>query len=283
MSKQIIAIDSTKLNVLQLCARKYNWVFNESRSPITKPDFLERGDLMHKMLASYYSMRRYRTRWVQNNQTHDDVVKICLRVGEHFAIAMQLHPDDVHDTMYQFEEYCKHYEHDGWDRVLAIEQPGSFVLYEDDQLCVMYDMKPDLVLQLDNGIFPVDHKTAKQRKEPSRLANQFMGYCFGLHCNNIGINKIGFQKTLKPAERFNRYTLSYPDDVLVEWKDNTIWWVKEFLRHVEEDYWPANLTSCDKYGGCVFQYVCIKERIAREYELKRSFEVSEQWDVGRGL
>jgi len=283
MDKTIIAIDSTKLNVLQLCARKYDWVFNGTFSPLSKPDYLERGDLMHKMLAPYYVMRRYRSRWAQNNRTHEDIIKICLRIGEHFAIKMQLHPDDVQDTMYQFGEYCKHYEHDGWDRILAVEQPGSFVLYEDDKLCIIYDMKPDLVLQLDNGIIPVDHKTAKQRKEPSRLANQFIGYCYGLGGNNIVVNKIGFQKTLKPNERFQRYTLSYPDDVLQEWKDNTVWWIKLLLQHIEQDYWPANFTSCDKWAGCVFANVCIKERIARDFELKRSFEVSGTWDVGRGL
>ena len=282
--QQIIAIDATKLNTLQLCARKYNWVFKESRSPLNKPDYLERGSLIHEMLHYYYVMRRSRSRWIQNGKNHDDVVKICLRIGEHCAIKMQLDVEDVQETMFQFGEYCKHYENDGWDRVLAVEQVGSFVLYEDENICIIYEVKPDLVLQLDNNlIMPVDHKTAKQRKEPSGLANQFMGYCVALKCNNININKIGFQKTLKPNERFQRYTISYADDVLQEWKENTVYWVKQLLRHIDEDYWPANFTSCDKYAGCVFQHTCIKERIAREYELMKSFEIAEHWDVGRSL
>lgn len=283
MDKAIIAVDSTKLNVLQLCARKYAMVFRDNLSPLSKPDFLERGDLIHKMLATYYVMRRSRSRWTQNNRTHDDVVKACLRIGEHFAIKMQLNMDSVDETFFQFNEYCKHYEHDGWDRIIAVEQVGSAVLYEDEHLVIVYEIKPDLVLQLDNGLIVVDHKTAKQRKEPSKLANQFMGYPYVLGINNICINKIGFQKTLKPAERFQRYTLSYANDVLAEWKDNTVWWIKQLLKHIDEDFWPANFTSCDKWGGCVFEHVCMKERIAREYELQRSFEVSEHWDVGRGL
>lgn len=284
MDKAIVAIDSTKLNVLQLCGRKYNWVFKQALSPLSKPDYLERGDLMHKMLAPYYIMRRSRSRWAQNKRAHEDVIRAALKIGEHFAIQMQLHPDDVQETMFQFTEYCRFYEHDGWDRIIAVEQPGSLVLYEDNEICIVYELKPDLIIQLDNiAVLPVDHKTAKQRKEPSRLANQFIGYCYALKTNNIVINKIGFQKTLKPAERFQRHTLSYPDDVLEEWKNDTVWWVKQLLRYVDEDYWPPNFTSCDKWGGCVFEHVCVKERIAREYELMKSFERSETWDVGRGL
>lgn len=283
MDRAIIAIDSTKLNAFQLCERKYDFVFNQSWAPLEKPDYLEKGDLIHQMLKPYYILRRSRSRWASNKRTHEDVIKACMRIGEYAAIQMQLHPDDVEETMFQFQEYCRFYEHDGWDRIIAVEQAGSLVLYEDDKLCVIYEMKPDLVLQLDNGILPVDHKTAKQRKEPSRLANQFIGYCWGLHCNNITINKIGFQKTLKPNERFQRYTLSYPDDVIQEWLENTLDWVSRLLHNNERGYWPANLTSCDKWAGCVFQTVCVKEREAREYELRRRFEVSEKWDVGKGL
>jgi len=283
MDKRIISIDSTKLNTLQMCPRKFNLVFNETRSPLAKPDYLERGSLIHRMLQTYYTLKKYRTRWQQNNTTHEDVINICIRVGQWYAIKQQLDVEEVVEILFQFKEYCRFYEHDGWDRIIAVEQVGSLVLYEDDKICILYEMKPDLVLQLDNGIIAIDHKTAKQRKQPSKLANQFMGYCFGLGINNIVVNKIGFQKTLKPHERFNRHTLSYPNDVLEEWRDNTVWWIRQLLEHIREDYWPANFTSCDKYAGCVFQDVCVKERVAREYELMRSFEIADHWDVGKDL
>ena len=283
MDKLIVAIDSTKLNVLQLCARKYQLVFNNALSPLNKPDYLERGDLMHKLLQHYYILRKHRQRWHQNNRTHDDIVKICIKIGEYHAIKLQLDPEEVSSILYQFREYCAHYEHDGWDRIISVEQTGSFIIYEDDLIIIVYDMKLDLVLQLDNVVMPVDHKCVKQRKPPEKLSNQLIGYCCGLGVSNILVNRIGFQKTLKPAERFQRFTLSFPSDVIDEWKNNTVWWVKQLLNFIDTDYYPANLTSCDKWGGCAFQVACSKERIAREVELMRSFEISEHWDVGKGL
>lgn len=283
MDKLIVAVDSTKLNTLQLCARKHNWVFNNAVSPLAKPDYLERGSLIHHMMQVYYVLRKYRTRWQQNHRTHEDIINICIRVGEYFAIKMQLEVEEVTSIIFQFQEYCRFYEHDGWDNIVSVEQSGSLLLHEDEKIIILWDIKPDLVLQLSNGLIAVDHKTAKQRKEPAKIANQFMGYCWALGINNICVNKIGFQKTLKPQERFNRYTLSYANDVLEEWKDNTVWWIKQLLSHVDADYWPANFTSCDKYAGCVFQSVCVKERVAREYELMKSFEISDHWDVGRNL
>lgn len=284
MDKLIVAIDSTKLNALQLCARKYDLVFNNALSPLSKPEHLERGDLMHKTLQYYYVLRKYRTRWAQNNRTHADIVKICLKIGEHYAIKLQLDPEEVGAVLFQFTEYCEHYEHDGWDRIISVEQIGSFVLYEDNEIVIIYDMKMDLVLQLDNNlIIPVDHKTVKQRKPPEQLSNQFIGYCYGLGVNNVMINRIGFQKTLKREERFQRFTLSYPNAVLEEWRNNTIWWIKQLLNHIDTDFYPANFTSCDKWGGCVFQTACGKEPIARDVELLRSFDVAEHWDVGRSL
>lgn len=283
MDKMIVSVDSTKLNILQMCARKYNLTINHAHSPLAKPDYLERGSLIHEMLEIYYVLRKYRTRWAQNNHTHEDIINICIRVGEHYAIKQQLDVEEVVEILFQLKEYCRFYEHDGWDRILSIEEVGTVVLYEDDKLCLLYEIKPDLVIQLDNGIIAIDHKTAKQRKEPAKLANQFMSYCFVLGINNIVINKIGFQKSLKPHERFNRHTLSYSDDVLLEWRDNTVWWIGQLLNHIDQDFWPANFTSCDKYAGCIFQGVCIKERIAREHELMRSFEITDRWDIGKDL
>lgn len=284
MGKTIVALDSTKLNVLQLCPRKFNWVFNESQTPVEKASHLERGDLIHQMLKEYYILRKARSRWAQHHHTHEDIIKICKKVGEHHAVTQQLNVEEVDETMFQFTEYCRYYEYDGWDTIVAVEQVGSKIIYEDDDICIVYEIKPDLILQLQGGmILPVDHKTAKQRKEPSGLSNQFMSYPYMLTCNNIVINKIGFQKTLPPKDRFQRYTISFPDDVLIEWKDNAVWWIKQLLMFYHEGYWPANYTSCDKWAGCSFAPVCIKEPIAREFKLKQLFEIATPWDIGRGL
>jgi hypothetical protein len=127
------------------------------------------------------------------------------------------------------------------------------------------------------------------------MSNQFIGYCFILQCNHIIIDKIGFQKTLKPSERFQRFILHIDQGRIDEWVNNS---VKTLLLHlattVENDdeakmYFdvtrairPAmmNLTSCDKYSGCIYGKICESNPEGRQWIKERDFIVRERWDVG---
>jgi len=104
----------------------------------------------------------------------------------------------------------------------------------------------------------------------------------GVH--NIMVNKIGFQVTLKPREKFERPIISYPQTLIDAWVQNTIWWVKMMRFHTRQNVWPQNFTSCDKYSGCVFQDVCYTVPEGRLYKIHSLFEeADEPWDVGAKL
>ncbi len=131
---------------------------------------------------------------------------------------------------------------------------------------------------------PVDHKSSKRRGEIISLSNQFIGYAWLLGTHNVMVNKIGFQKTLKPSERFTRATLSYTSDVINEWAENAVFWIKLQRHHDETGNYPRNYTSCDKWGGCVYRPICETERGARDYKIRQLFDVKEvKWDVGAKL
>lgn len=284
MGPRIVVVDSQRLNNIQLCMRKYRLIFGDSISPIIRPAYFERGDMLHQMLQAYYVLRKYRTRWAQNRTDHKRVQEICVNIGRHAAIRMNLEIEDVEEVIDAFLQYSTHYENDGWDQILAIEQVGSKILYQSDALIILYEFKIDLTIRLANcPVMPVDHKSSRKRTPPETLSNQFMGYCWGLGVNNIMVNKIGFQKTLKPEEKFQRYTLSYSNDVLDEWRESAIWWVKHALNQMDEGLFPPNLTSCDKWGGCVFQELCVCDRVTREYKMKTKFEQVPIWDPGKHL
>jgi len=53
--------------------------------------------------------------------------------------------------------------------------------------------------------------------------------------------------------------------------------------HMEEDSWPMNLTSCDKYSGCIFQGICEREQSVRDYVIERDYKKGEEWDVAKAL
>lgn len=282
--KQIYVIDSQILNTIQDCARKTNLSFgSRSLEPVVKPDYFEKGDLLHQMLAQYYKLRKNRQNWSKNNKTHADIVQICIKVGRLAAVSMSLEVDVVEEVINAFWQYCTYTANDGWDNIVSIEEVASKILYEDDAIIILYQGKIDLSISITNcNLLPVDHKSSSRRGKPHHLSNQFQGYCWLLGVNNIIINKIGFQKTLKDNEKFERHTLSYSPDLLEEWRENSIFWIRQYISYTEANYFPTNYTSCDKYSGCIFEQTCRQSKEVREYKLTQLFtERKEKWDVGK--
>ena len=285
MNKRIVALDSQKLDAIQACMFMYKLRFGSELDsgiqPLVTPDYFERGGLLHLMLEPYYKLKSHRGRWVQNRKTHRDIVNTCIHIGRFKAVKMQLDIAEVENVVETFLLYTDFWENDGWDNILAVEKSGSKIIYDSEDLLILYEFKIDLILQLSNCVMPIDHKSAKSRRDPNQLANQFKGYCKALGVNSIMINEIGFQKTLKPQDKFRRHTLSFSQPVLDEWVNNTVWWVRSAIQQIEENNYPQNFTSCDKYSGCIFKPVCIADPEIRDYKIKSLFGVKEQaWDVG---
>lgn len=177
------------------------------------------------------------------------------------------------------DEYHRFYRNDHWVP-LEVETVKGEVLYEDDEIRVLWKAKLDLICDTNQGIFPVDHKTMKQRRDTLSLNNQFMGQCILMRTRNVFINKIGFQKTLKPAEKFLRPSISYSAARLLEWQGQTLpFYAKMLLMYAETGYWPMQFGQCEgKYGNCNFVDVCTSDPGMREEELKLHFIVGPTWN-----
>lgn len=279
-----IALDSQKLSTGQSCMRQYQYNFVLNLDPISKEEPMERGDLTHEMLKYYYRLRRHRSRWERNRRTHADIVQICIRIGRHAARRMGIGVDEIEFVIKAFTDYTAFVEHDGWDdeKIKAVEKTGSLILYQDDEIVIHYEVKMDLVIELQAGIeIAVDHKTAKSRRTYGLLSNQFMGYCWFLENNNIIINSIGFQKTLKPHERFVRQVLSYPTELISRWRCNTIEWVKQAIPQMQADQYLQNFTSCDKWSGCKYRDLCESESSVFPQKVQALYKIRESWDPGQ--
>jgi hypothetical protein len=264
--------------------------------PIEKGEALEKGDLMHKMLEVYYSLNmdvanlgtEVWTKLEQAGIKPGKPLETAVEAAYFFSMLMDLPVELVEETVHQFREYCEYYKYDKW-RPRAVEETGIKTLYEDDNLLVKYSFKIDLVAEHGNLIAPFDHKTGSRSKDPTSVSNQFIGYCWGINSNTLVVNKIGFQKTLPPQQRFQRYVKTIDNDRIKEWLRNSEYWVKKLARHVfpeneEDENWEMNLTSCDKYSGCPFLDVCESNPAIREFKLERNFKPSEhKWDVSENL
>ncbi len=177
------------------------------------------------------------------------------------------------------EQYFEHYKNDFWTP-LETEVVKREILYEDDSIRIMWKAKLDLTVDTNQGIYPVDHKTMKQRRDTLSLNNQFIGQCLIMKTRSVIINKIGFQTSLKPAEKFTRAMLSYSADRLLEWQSEILpYWAYQLLQMSESGYWPTNFTNCEsKYSNCMYTGVCESDRGMREEELKLHFVIGQKWD-----
>lgn len=284
MTKRIVALDSQKLDAIQACMYMYKLRFGgeitQGITPLVTPDYFERGGLLHIMLEPYYKLKAHKSRWQQNRATHRTIVQNCINIGRYKATKMQIDIAEVENVIDTFLKYTDFWENDGWDNIKAVEQVGSKIIYDSEDLTILYEFKIDLILQLQNAIIPVDHKSAKARRDPNQLANQFKGYCVVLGVNNIMINEIGFQKSLKPQDKFRRHVLSYSNEILEEWVGTTVWWVRHAMDVIESGYYPQNFTSCDKYSGCIYKEICIADQSVRDYKINSMFNTKNRWDVG---
>ena len=291
MNQRILSIDSQILNTYQSCARKAEYAFVKNVTTIKKAESLESGSLMHDMLEVYYSLQLDHFEFDTPNwklikeagisapigRTHDQIRNYAVQTGRFFATLIELHPDETDEVISHFIDYCNHFQYDEW-HPLAVEEVGTKTLYEDEELKVLYSFKVDLVAEKGKIIAPFDHKTSKRRVEPTSLSNQFIGYCYGLGMNNLVVNKIGFKKTLTAAQRFNRYILTIDDARIQEWVRNTTHWAKQIARSEESGLWPMNLTSCDKYSGCVYAPICETDPDTRLFKIDRDFKIGRSWD-----
>lgn len=176
-------------------------------------------------------------------------------------------------------EYFDFYKNDSWVP-LEVEVVKGKILYEDDEIRILWKAKLDLTVDTNQGIYPVDHKTMKQRRDQLKMNNQFMGQCIIMNTRNVIIDKIGFQTTLKPNEKFTRNPVSYSNDALFEWQSVTLpFYAKLMLMYNETGYWPPNFTHCEnKYGNCSFCNVCEADRNMREEIIKQNFITGAGWN-----
>jgi len=270
-----VVLDATILSTLMSCARLTDFRFNYNFISIGgKSNSLEMGSIVHTILERYYKA-------VIDGKSRTDAVQIGMNSGKVFSDenANNSSPEELQLVFNTMEQYFDHYKNDFWVP-LKVEYVERKEVYVDDEIRIGWKAKIDVLIDTNQGIYSVDHKTMKQRRDTVSLNNQFMGQCVLLGTNKVIINKIGFQTTLKPNEKFTRPTVNYNAARLAEWREVILpYYAKLMLLYSENEYWPPNYTHCEnKYGKCNFIEVCEAPPNLREDEIRRLFTVGERWD-----
>lgn len=278
IQKKNLILDATLLSTLMSCPRLFDFRFNHDLQSLNgKSVSLEMGSIVHAGLENYYQN-------VINGIPKETSVANSLIAAKEYSLSAEVKNssgDDISLALSTLEQYYEFYRNDHWTP-LFVETTKGRVIYEDDEIRILWKAKFDLGVDTNAGIYPVDHKTMKQRRDTLSLNNQFMGQAILMNTRTVIINKVGFQTSLKPHEKFTRVPIQYSADRLLEWQSEILpYWAKKWLMYAESEYFPPNFTHCEnKYGFCIMKEVCESDRNMREDTIKMNFYKGDKWDIG---
>jgi len=302
--KKNVIMDATTLSSLMSCGRYFDIRFNHRFVTLKgRSNSIEVGTLIHKVLEVFYDhmIKGFpRTTSIGQAMTAGrlfitgcpycaDMTVEKPACGHHTGEypGMQNTPEQNEKwtvgwafALDTCEQYFNFYKNDAFIP-LSVEEVKGEVLYEDDELRVLWKAKFDLIIDTNQiGIVSMDHKTFKQRRDKTTLNNQFSGQCCLLKSRNVIVNKIGLQTTLKIDERLTREVLSYSADRLLEWQGEILpYYAYKYVQYSETGYWPPDYTHCDTmFGPCPFKQVCEADRNMREEVLQNDYMVGPVWD-----
>jgi PD-(D/E)XK nuclease superfamily protein len=284
MAKVNIVMDMSQFDLFRLCECRFDYRYNKNKTGPNKAHQLDRGTLVHIGAEVYYE-------GIRNGLHYQDAVNAALsKIREAGVIATDLEPEAVSRVIDVMEEYFDYWRVEDQNlHITAVEQAFLYKLYEDDEITIHLSGKIDLIYSDNKHThMPMDHKSYDRDFEVHRMSNQFKNYTYALTQGDGGeliVNRIGFQKTLKPHEKFKRPQLSYDKVYLQQWRQNVIKVIFHYLNCVAEDSWPMNETSCDKYHRkCEYFEVCDASGIeAKLYKLNANYNTVEPWDVSKSL
>lgn len=304
------AWDSTSLGALKECPRKYQLSIQEGWRRKGESLHLRYGILYHRALEVY----DHKTAQGMDHQTAlreclrdlalgcmDETEEVNAETGEIRTVRSWWAPDHASKTIPNlFRTVVWYLERFGRNDpaqtiILANGKPGvelSFRFeagFEIAGVPILYSGHLDRVVEFNNLRWGMDRKTtAASLTDGSALRyfdqytpdNQMSMYTLALdvafHVPAQGII-IDAAQIAVGFSRFERGFATRTAGQLEDWHQSNKWWIEQAFRFADQDYWPMNDKSCDKYGGCPFRKVCAKDPAVQYVYLESDFHI-QKWD-----
>lgn len=278
-----VEVDSQLLSSFMACPSLFNYKFNLHLIPVAGVSKgILKGQLVHTGYHAY-------NKAVIAATDHRSAVTLALQSMRTKAPELPLEPEDLIEVYRGLEDFLEFHVNDSWRR-LDTERSFKVLAYEDPtlRLRIVLTGRIDLLVDVNPTIplAPVDLKSESESWFYSNTSGtQFKIYCIACKSNYLFVQRLGFQKTVKPEKKFKVETLFFHDDVLNEFKNVTLpYYIKQMLECMNDNYWPMNHANCVKgHFACMFsdKYnsggICGIPPKDREAKIARFFTVGEEW------
>ena len=276
--QKIICIDATELDNFDLCKFRWDAFHHQYIKPKNMESHFETGIFLHYLLELYYKGKKKYSTVTAEHLEH------IIELGRIESVKYEMNLAEIGDTIFQLREYARYYVDENIVPI-HIEEPFMVEIYRSPELIIYISGKPDLIFAYGNSSQAnvMDHKRVSRETEITSLRNQFNMYAAGIKTDTVIVNKVGFQKSKKPHERFLRTPFIYSPEIIEEWIEEVIFKVKEMVAFQESGYFPRNRTSCEKWSGCYLKRYCSSRPAVRKFLLGTEYLIGEQWDIGAKL
>lgn len=278
-----ITVDSQILSTFMSCARKADFVFNQHLVPIqgVAPS-IEKGLLTHVGTNAYWKTLLEGKDYQAATRAAIDAIKVDSLKYKN------IDADNILDVLQTLIAFFKYINNHSWTPVFS-EQYFKFIAYEnkEERLRIILSGRIDLGLRNpQTPLLVVDNKSESERWFYSQMSNQFKIYALACKTNVVGVQRIGFQKTVEEKDKFELKLIPFDPDILDEFRYEILpYWCKELLKCKTNNYWPPNTTSCvHGHFKCIFsdgmdhKGICNVSRAVRQQKLDRYFTPGEPWN-----
>ena len=293
---EVLIVDATMISTFRACQEKYNKRMEQLLVSKSNNGAIGSGLAFHEAGATFRMARKsglspeeaYNAGLYKLRETYPGFMPVEFINGPI--------PDErrsLPNLERVFEAWCRYEAKQGFE-YLYIEQSGGISLGSIERATVIYDIIYsviiDAVVKMQGCIFVDDIKTTTMNisqayKDSFRLSQQIMGYTvaakelLGLPIYGGMISVVWFQKEAKSGkgksvdEYFHTVPVTYTEDQLTEWHDNTLRTINNILDCRERGEWQFDFgDSCKAYNGCTYKGICSATPKARASIIDMDFE-----------
>lgn len=237
--------DCSALIEFMRCPHSYYLTYEKGLSPLSPHKALDFGERFHKALFHYYNgvdMEEAVDRAFEGYDPEGDTKRTSERARA-LLIGYRDKYQDKEDWQILHNEVS-----------FAVDMPNE----------TLFRGRIDLIVELQGGIYIVDHKTSSYGIGYSFLNNfhphfQMDGYayaCYALlgRCDGVIVN--GISVAANPKVRYGRGPTPRSTQELLDWEQNYEICVR-LIEWSRENGWLHSTLNCNDYGGCKFKDLCL--------------------------